>query len=60
MCLEEDSILPPVKTRVLFTYCFEQSVDVNNFNQELSKSVRTTFHAGVEIAAMQELLVPIS
>lgn len=58
MCLEEDSILPSVKTRVLFTYCFEQSVDVNNFNQELSKSVRTTFHAGVEIAAMQELLVP--
>ena len=47
----------PVKTRVLFTYCFEQSVDVNNFNQELSKSVRTTFHAGVGIAAMQELLV---
>lgn len=48
----------PVKTRVLFTCCFEQSVDVNNFNQELSKSVRTTFHAGVGIAAMQELLVP--
>ena len=57
MCLEEDSILPPIKTRVLFTYCFEQSVDVNNFNQELSKTVRTTFHSGVEIEAMQELLM---